>query len=152
MSDQSGRTPLHWAAKQGNHKVVLARLRSEACVNPSSHRKATPIMGVASRGQGDIVRMLAHDCAGESYCWPLKRHRHGIEKWINTALHCSAAGGHLGAVRFPTDAGFDREQRDGAGLTPAEISASHSHSSSGVTTNLLQFFPATLEANWSMSV
>ncbi|CAM9236988.1 unnamed protein product, partial [Laminaria digitata] len=65
------------------------------------------------------------------------RYRHSVGHWRSTALHYAAAGGHAGVVKLLLDAGFDKEQRDGAGLTPAEVSARQSHSTSAVITQLL---------------
>lgn len=137
MPDGFGRTPLHWAAEQGHRNVVFALLRAGACVDPRSHRKATPIMLAASRGHEAVVRVLLKYRAGESDCPPLDCHRRGIEHWRSTALHCSAAAGHVRTVELLLDAGFNREQRDGAGLTPAEISARTSHVTSAAITHLL---------------
>ncbi|CAM9228794.1 unnamed protein product, partial [Laminaria digitata] len=137
LPDRFGRTPLHWAAEQGHRIVALALLRSGACVDPRSQRKATPIMLAASRGHAEVVGVLLQYHAGESDCSSLNRHRRGIEHWRSTALHCAAAGGHVRVVELLLDAGFDRGQHDGAGLTPAEISARQSHSTSAAITRLL---------------
>ena len=137
LPDRFGRTPLHWAAEQGHLDVVLALLRAGACVDPRSQCKATPIMLAASGGHVGIVGVLVHYRAGESDCWPFSRHRRGIDHWRSTALHYAAAGGHVAVVRHLLDAGFDRGQHDGAGLTPAEVSARESHPSSPTITHLL---------------
>ncbi|CAM9237143.1 unnamed protein product, partial [Laminaria digitata] len=137
MSDRFGRTSLHWAAEQGHRNVVLALLRAGACVDPRSQRKATPIMLAASRGHEEVVGLLLQYRAGESDCPPLNCHRHGIEHWRSTALHCAAAGGHVRVVEILLDAGFNRGQHDGAGLSPAEVSATKSHSTSAAITHLL---------------
>ena len=137
MPDRFGRTPLHWAAEQGHCNVVLALLRAGVSVDPHSHRKATPIMLAASRGHVQVVGLLLQHRAGESDCRPLNRHRCGIEHWRSTALHCAAAAGHVRVIERLLDAGFDRGQHDGAGLTAAEVSARQSHSTSAAITHLL---------------
>ena len=137
LPDRFGRTPLHWAAEQGHRNVVHALLRAGASVDPRSHLKNTPIMLAASRGHVEVVELLVNSRAGESDCWPLNRHRRGIGHWRSTSLHCAAASGHVRVVEVLLDAGFDREQRDGAGLTPAEISARQSHYTSPAITHLL---------------
>ncbi|CAM9603471.1 unnamed protein product [Laminaria digitata] len=137
LPDRFGRTPLHWAAEQGHRNVVLALLRAGASVDPRSQRKATPIMLAASRGHVKNVGVLLRYHAGRSDCRPLNRHRRGIVHWRSTALHCAAAGGHVRVVEILLDAGFDMEQHDGAGLTPAEVSARQSHSTSPAMTHLL---------------
>ena len=127
MPDRFGRTPLHWAAEQGHRNVVLALLRAGAYVDCRSQRKATPIMLTASRGHVEVVRVLLQYGAGQSDCWPLKHHCHGIGHWRSTALHFAAAGGHVRVVKALLDAGFDRGQHDEAGLSPVEVSARVSH-------------------------
>ncbi|CAM9540540.1 unnamed protein product, partial [Laminaria digitata] len=137
LRDRFGRTPLHWAAEQGHRNVVLALVRAGASVDPRSQRNATPIMLAASRGHDEVVRLLVRYRAGESDCQPMKRNHRNIEHWRTTAFHCAAAGGHVGVVELLLDAGFDRGQRDGKGVTPAEVSARTSHSTSPTVTNLL---------------
>ncbi|CAM9902428.1 unnamed protein product [Laminaria digitata] len=136
LPDRFGRTPLHWAAEQGRRNVVHALLRAGACVDPRSQRNATPIMLAASRGHVEVVRMLLRCRASEAERGPLNRHRHGAGHSGRTALHCAAKGGHLRVVELLLDAGFARGQHDGA-LTPAEISARQSHSTSAAITHLL---------------
>ena len=136
LPDRFGRTPLHWAAEQGRRNVVLALLRAGACVDPRSKRQATPIMLAASRGHEEVVKLLLHYRAGKSDRWPLNRYCRGSGLWGRTALHCAAKGGHLGVVELLLDAGFDSGQHDGR-LTPAEVSARQSHSTSATITHLL---------------
>lgn len=135
--DRFGRTPLHWAAEQGHRNVVLALLRAGSCVDPRSQRKATPIMLAASSGYVNVVGVLLRFGAGESDCSPLNHHRRSIDHWRRTALHCAAAGGHAAVVALLLGNGFDREQHDGAGLIPAEISARTSYSTSPAITRIL---------------
>ncbi|CAM9655941.1 unnamed protein product, partial [Laminaria digitata] len=137
LSDRFGRTPLHWAAEQGHRNVALALLRAGASVDPRSQCKATPIMLAASRGHEEVVGLLLEYRASESDCRPLNHRRHGIAHWRSTALHCAAASGHVRVVELLLDTGFDRGQHDGAGLSPAEVSARQSHSTSAAITHLL---------------
>ena len=135
LPDRFGRTPLHWAAEQGHHNVVVQLLRENARVDPRSQDNATPIMLAASRGHVEVVGVLLRYCAGGYDRWPLNLRRRG--DWRSTALHCAAAGGHEEVVEALLDAGFDRGQHDEAGLTPVEVSARQWHSTSAVVTRLL---------------
>ncbi|CAM9146667.1 unnamed protein product, partial [Laminaria digitata] len=138
LPDRFGRTPLHWAAEQGRCNVVLALLGARACFNPLSKRKATPIMLAALEGHVEVVRLLSrYYRGGKSKCGPLSRHRRDIRRSGSTALHYAAAGGHVSVVKILLGAGFDRGILDAVGLTPAEVSARQSHSTSAATTHLL---------------
>lgn len=135
--DRFGRTPLHWAAEQGYRDVVFQLLAARASVDPISQDDATPIMLATSRGHADIVALLLRHRGGLSHRWRANSRRRSIERWRNTALVCAAAGGHVRVVQALLDARFNRGQRDGAGLTPAEISARLRHSTSEDATRLL---------------
>lgn len=137
VRDRFGRTPLHWASEQGHCKIALELLKAGAWVDPCSQRKFTPIMLAAYHGHAEVVGLLLKFRAGESDRTPLNRLPIGVDNWRRTALHCAAAGGHVQLVEVLLDSGFDRGQKDGAGLTPAEVSARKTHSTSTATTRLL---------------
>lgn len=136
LLDRCGRTALHWAAEEGHPGVVHALVGAGACIESRSRYNATPLMLAALEGHVDVVRLLLDARAGAP-----DRHLDGMPRrcvqWRSTALHYAAAGGHLGVVSLLLRAGFDREQHDGAGLTPVEISARSSHSSAAATRCLL---------------
>ncbi|CAM9404638.1 unnamed protein product, partial [Hapterophycus canaliculatus] len=126
---------LHWAAGQGHLETVIALLSSGASIHARSHCNASPLMLAASGGHDNIVRHLLHvgASAPARHC----RGPSGHAEWRTTALHYAARGGHVGVVATLLNTGFSRDQRDGAGLTPTEISARSSHASSPAVTYLL---------------
>ena len=134
LLDHCGRTALHWAAEQGHLLVTQALLYAGAYVESQTPRKNTPLMLAALHGHEEVVSVLLEAGAGK---FDYRNIPSEGTPWRRTALHCAAARGHFAVVSRLLNVGFDKEQRDGAGLTPAEISARATHTSSPRVTRCL---------------
>ena len=134
--DRYGRTALHWAAEQGHLLVTQALLNTGANFEPRCLQNCTPLMLATLGGHEEVVCMMLKAGAGITKQRCNKPPR-SIFMWKSTALHYAASGGHLSVVSTLLDAGFDKEQRNEAGLTPAEISATAVHASSPAVTRRL---------------
>eukprot|EP00752_Nemacystus_decipiens_P004802 g4370.t1 len=138
LRDALGRTALHEAAEQGDSDVAKILLDAGALIDPRCRCKVTPLMLAAQKGHGDVVRLLLragadgidrHDDDDNSSTGPVG--------WRSTALHHAAKGGHVDVVSTLLDAGFQRQQHDETGLTPAEVSARAGLASSPAATRRL---------------
>lgn len=56
--DDHGFSPLHWAAKEGNTKIVEMLLLRGARVNTSNRGDDTPLHLAAAHGHRDVVLMV----------------------------------------------------------------------------------------------
>lgn len=57
--------------------------------------------------------------------------------WESAGIHYAAAGGHMNVILVLFDAGFDKEQRNRAGLTLFQVCAKYSKSSAATIYHLL---------------
>lgn len=134
--DQFGKTALHWCSEYGHSDVVRQLLSASATVDPIANKYiATPLMRAALAGHAEVVRILlaagagARDrpCTGNR-CRSLRRstavqYAGKSGEWRNTALHYAARGGQVEVVIILLGAGFDKCQKNMAGLMPVELAA-----------------------------
>jgi ankyrin repeat protein len=85
VKDVYGRTPLHWAARNGRIEIARLLLQNGAEVNAKDNIGFTPLHFAASKGHVDILQLLVEYGAN-------------LEAQDNTgygALHFAAFYGHL---------------------------------------------------------
>jgi ankyrin repeat protein len=111
--DESGRTPLHWAARGTNAELLAYLVEKGADVNALDNNGTAPLHSVASRGNVDGIRILLAEGADI--------HLETAEK--NTSLHLAAQAGQTEAVRLLVGRGAGLERVNGYGRTPLVLAA-----------------------------
>lgn len=101
IKDDTGTTPLGWAAFNGHEDVVTFLLEHGALVNAADYKGFTPLDSAAERGFVKIARALIKDGAPVD-----TRNQEG-----RTPLYAAASEGHLAVVRLLVSAGADIEAR-----------------------------------------
>lgn len=116
-----GQTPLHAAAENGFHDIVVLLVEQDADVNAQDNDGWTPLHWACSMkledGAGPTVEALLK---GEASV--------GIQTTEgDTALHFAAANGHLEAVKLLIKAGANVNRHNDEEITPAHVAASRGH-------------------------
>ena len=106
--DESGKTPLHFAADQGNVCAVRALVEAGADVNAHANNKVTPLHLAAKRRDVDLLRALLEAGADPN----------AINKRGLTPLFHAAIWGTPETVGLLIASGSDAGIRDHAGLMP----------------------------------
>ncbi|KAG6985688.1 Ankyrin repeat domain-containing protein 50 [Fusarium oxysporum f. sp. conglutinans] len=148
--DASGRTPLWWAAAQGNEAIVRLLLDRSAHIEAADDDGWTPLLRAAENGHETVVRLLldrsAHIEAADDDGWtPLLRtaeqgneaivrllldrdaYIEAVDKWRRTPLWWAAARGHEAVVWLLLDKGAHIEAADDDGWTPLLRAAENGH-------------------------
>lgn len=99
--DESGTTPLHWAAFGGHQRVVKELIAEGALVNVPDKDSFSPLDTAAQKGFAKIVQLLIKAGANLE-----ARDRDG-----GTALYAAAGKGHIRIVRLLLKAGAEVESR-----------------------------------------
>ncbi len=113
---ETGYTPLHWAASQGNTKVAETLIAKGADVKAVDNLGRTPLHAAAASNYPDVVALLIEKDADID-----ARDRFG-----NTPLHLAAGSGSDLTAKLLLDKGADPNAANSRGRTPAqyaEISA-----------------------------
>lgn len=108
-TDQTGRTPLHWACRGVHFDVVKFLVDHGADVNAVDVNGITPLHSVASRGHSEAVRLLIEKRAGLDFKGKLDQ---------GTALHYAAQGGHVEVAKLLIEGGARLDARNIDERTP----------------------------------
>ena len=110
FADAAGRTPLHWAAKFGDSKVITLLIDAGANIEAiSEHDGTTPLQAAVEDGKIDKAKLLLARGADLD-----ARGRIG---W--TALHCAVARRQVATVKELLELGADPYAKDEDGNTPS---------------------------------
>ena len=120
LKDDTGRTPLSWAAGIGHEAVVrLLVERDGVDINSRDRNRRTPLMWAAMSGHEDVVRLL------------IERGGVGIDakdKAGKTPLIYAAIDGYEAVVRLLIERGdVEINAKDGMGYTPLNWAANQGH-------------------------
>jgi ankyrin repeat protein len=117
VTDETGRTPLHWACRGVHIDVVKYLIGRGADVNVRDNAGITPLHSVASRGHVEAVRILIE-----------KRARlEAVTSGGATPLHLAAANGHMEIAALLAEKGAPLHVRDDKDDTPLHSAASANH-------------------------
>jgi hypothetical protein len=103
------RTPLSFAAQDGNEAIVRLLLDKGAQSDSRVWHEVTPLAYAAQRGSETIVRLLLEKGAGAQIDW-------GDEDGV-TPLACAAREGEEAVVRLLLEKGADFNVRDNRGFS-----------------------------------
>ncbi|CAM9726914.1 unnamed protein product [Pylaiella littoralis] len=117
VRDDTGRTPLHWAAMADRAPFMLLLLENGATVDAVDSQNRTPLLSSSAFGATSAVRLLLQRGADVS-----KASRGGL-----TPLHAAAAGGHVEVVERLIAAGADVDKRTDVGAKPRHCAEKEGH-------------------------
>ncbi len=106
--DETGRTPLHWAARGTNNEVLAYLVEKGAGLDVLDGNGTAPLHSLASRGNAAGMRILLAKGADINILAPNK----------STPLHFAALGRQVEALRLLAESKANLESRDEQGRTP----------------------------------
>jgi ankyrin repeat protein len=124
--DETGRTPLHWAARGTNNEVLSYLAEKGAELNALDNNGTAPLHSLASRGNADGARILLAKGADINIKAPNQ----------STALHFAALSRRVDMIRLLVEGKADLESRDQQGRTPL-VAAAREMAGPGVIRTLL---------------
>ena len=114
---QTGRTALHWAARNGGAEVVARLLRVRAEMNARDRHWDTPFLAALRTRRLDVVALLLRSGCDVA----------ATDRAHNTALHVAAGDGLTEVVPQLLRAGLNVNLKGAAGRTPLMLAAAGAH-------------------------
>jgi ankyrin repeat protein len=111
--DETGRMPLHWAARGTNNEVLAYLVEKGADLNALDNNGIAPLHSLASRGNAEGIKILLNKGADLEIKSPNK----------STPLHFAALGRQVEAIRRLVELRAKIESRDDYGRTPLVAAA-----------------------------
>ncbi|MFH4982046.1 hypothetical protein AB6A40_008755 [Gnathostoma spinigerum] len=110
--NERGETPLHVAARRGEHRQCKKLLQNGALVNAADYAGWTPLHEACSHGNMKAARILIN--AGADI-------NNACLGTLDTPLHDAVMNGHEKLVWLLLSFGADRERRNGQGKRPLDL-------------------------------
>lgn len=149
IKDNSGWSPLHYAADRGNNNVVRLLIESRADVNIKSNEGKTPLHIAVQKNKVEIIKLLLKKGANINLSDRLGKTPLHLSLWnqkagltilliknganVNakdisgqTPLHISSLNGYLGVTKFLLQNGADPNIKDYKGRTPVDMATKSS--------------------------
>jgi ankyrin repeat protein len=95
--DRNGRTPMHYAALDGNLEVVKLFLKYNAKVNPNDNDGYTPLHYAAINGHLEVVQHIVKHSANVNQ----------INNRVNSPVYYALLKGHIRVVLYLVEQGVD---------------------------------------------
>ena len=114
FQDEQGQSALHYAADEGNLKIVEILIKSNADLNLRSNIKRTPLHISCSHGYFDITKLLIENGALINI----------QDNERNTPIHLCVMGGHIELLKYLLDKFPQADGKNIYGKTPIDIANS----------------------------
>uniref|UniRef100_A0A915AZM0 Ankyrin repeat domain-containing protein 12 n=1 Tax=Parascaris univalens TaxID=6257 RepID=A0A915AZM0_PARUN len=109
--NERGETPLHVAARRGEHRLCKKLLQEGALVNACDYAGWTPLHEACSHAHLKVAKVLISGGADVNAC----------SESADTPLHDATSNGCEKLVWLLLQSGADRERRNNAGKRPIEV-------------------------------
>ena len=116
--DLNGDTPVHWAVRRSDKRILLSFLNREPGFSSSNDKTGNTILHTAAHhGNVEAVRILLDWGHG----------LHALNKRKQSPLHIAAAAGQAGVVSLLLEWHADTQARDTKKKTPLELAKQYNH-------------------------